>query len=361
MMISSVSTPNQNNEVGTVFADTEPMSIIVDPENNGYYYSAERTFIKYQLNDVTHEATVYGRESGFMDYLAYSCLIVIPMQVKIQDEVTTYTVTSIADYAFSEWGVRSFAIPASIRSIGDSAFASNEFVSVTIPSNIKHAGFAAFGYSSTIVSVRIENGAEDIEDAFFGCNGLKEVWTASSASISGISYTGMEELRWTTWYKYKSTDGINIVSDGNVSYTNVKGNNGEYVHYFKTNSPSDNNLYILGLNSSIELASSGTNLWIVDSNNRSNAYMVCLSSNGFYGPLPQGASGESINWKNGNTKINPFDIIQNNNNLTGTVPTFPNTGVGVDVIVPSVMILTLTVAIVFVAINNKKTKVIVKK
>ena len=52
-----------------------------------------------------------------------------------------------------------------------------------------------------------------------------------------------------------------------------------------------------------------------------------------------------------------YSVLQ----LNGTVyPSFPNTGVGVDIILPSAMILTLTVAICVVAFGGKKKKIIVK-
>ena len=129
------------------------------------------------------------------------------------------------------------------------------------------------------------------------------------------------------------------------------------MHHFVKSSESSN-VFLIELESEVDLNSN--DLYYIGANKKF-AYRAGVDGLQYIS-LPTALNGETLVWRDearskvtGKTVMNKLKA-----SLTGTVSTFPNTGVGVDIILPSAIILTLTISIVFVAMNNRKRKIIIK-
>ena len=72
----------------------------------------------------------------------------ITIPEKVTYKTTTYSVTTIGDYAFQGSNLTSITIPNSVTTIGDAAFANcSNLTSVTIPNSVTTIGDLAFRYS----------------------------------------------------------------------------------------------------------------------------------------------------------------------------------------------------------------------
>ena len=112
--------------------------------------------------------------------------LVIPASV--ENGGTTYSVTSIGNYAFANCSITSVTIPNSVTSIIDYAFyGCSELTSVTIPNSVTSIGTNAFNGCSGLTSVTIPNSVTTIGDyAFQDCSGLTSVTIPNS--VTTISY-----------------------------------------------------------------------------------------------------------------------------------------------------------------------------
>ncbi len=147
-------------------------------------YGALVNGIYYNLSG--NEATVTYKDTNFG---SYSGGIVIPTSVNYNG--TTYSVTSIGNYAFYGCsGLTSITIPNSVTSIGYFAFQDcSGLTSITIPNSVTSIGGQAFYNCSGLTSITIPNSVTSIgQYAFRNCSNLLSVTMPASV----ISFTGSQ-------------------------------------------------------------------------------------------------------------------------------------------------------------------------
>ena len=347
-------------------------SSVTSIDNAAFSYCSSLTSII-----VDSENTIYKSVDGILFNYAQTTLVCYPAG----KTETSYTiqdgVISVGNYAFNGCSnINLVTIPSSVTSIGQYAFSDCNLTYVEIPDSVIDIDWAAFSYNYNLKTAVIGSGwvnsYYDDSDGpiFFGCDNLTDIYVGSVA-ISQIDLD-IKDSDWETPMEFYS---VTINSNGTVSYEMDGGNKKVYTalvadkHFVRREAVDEDegaNVHVVTLNSDTALASSTNNLlWTKKGNSGDDAktaYKVVVDG-GYYGPLPQGANGEPISWKNGNSRIKSTTPVGLSGDITlvGTYSTFPNTGVGVDIILPSAIILGLTVAIIFVATNGKKKKIIVKK
>ena len=174
-----------------------------DFEVDGIFYN------KYGDNTarVTFKGDSYGAYAN-----EYSGAVTIPSEVTY--EGTTYSVTSIGEYAFYGCrGMTSVVIPNSVTSIGDQAFQScSGLTSVVIPNSVTSIGNNAFSGCSGLTSVEIPNSVTSIGGfAFDSCSGLTSVEIPNSVTSIG-SYA----FFWCFNLKIVLYNATNSTSDSDV-------------------------------------------------------------------------------------------------------------------------------------------------
>ena len=118
--------------------------------------------------------------------------VVIPSTVV--NNGTTYTVTSIGEWAFSGCSsLTSIEIPNSVTSIGSSAFSGcSSLTAVEIPNSVTSIGESAFLGCSSLTAVEIPNSVTSIGNyAFRGCSSLTAVEIPNS--VTSIGYSAFED------------------------------------------------------------------------------------------------------------------------------------------------------------------------
>ena len=123
----------------------------------------------------------------------------IPETVTYQG--TTYSVTSIGEYAFSSCSsLTSITIPNSVTSIGDAAFAvCSGLTSITIPNSVTSIGVAVFYNCSSLTSVTLSNNITELPYNYYGffenCSSLTSVTIPNSVtSIGDYAFGGCSSL-----------------------------------------------------------------------------------------------------------------------------------------------------------------------
>ena len=171
-------------------------------------YDFEVDGIYYNINDDGTTVSVTNAGDGFA---SYSGSVVIPSTVTYSG--TTYSVTSIGDYAFSGCsGLTSVTIGNSVTSIGSYAFnGCSGLTSVTIPNSVTSIGEKAFYNCSGLTSVTIPNSVTSIGlYTFYGT-----AWYNNQPD--GLVYAGKVA------YKYKGTMPENTsitIKDGTLGIAN---------------------------------------------------------------------------------------------------------------------------------------------
>ena len=137
--------------------------------------------IYYSITDATNKTVKVTYEGKYSD--EYTGNVVIPESVTYNG--TTYSVTSIGDYAFSGCtGLTSITIPNSVTNIGEGAFYScTGLTSITIPNGVTSIGSSAFEDCTGLTSVVIGNCVTSIGvAAFYNCNGLTSITIPNSVT-----------------------------------------------------------------------------------------------------------------------------------------------------------------------------------
>ena len=123
-------------------------------------------------------------------------VVIIPSTVV--NNGTTYTVTSIGNWAFSGCsGLTAVEIPSSVTSIGNSAFEDcNSLTAIEIPNSVTSIGYSAFEDCSGLTAIQIPSSVTSIRSStFFGCSGLTAVEIPNSVtSIGGSAFSGCNRL-----------------------------------------------------------------------------------------------------------------------------------------------------------------------
>ena len=173
--------------------------------------------IWYNLESEGKQAEVTYKGNYSYEYTEYSGVVVIPASVVYNG--TTYSVTSIGDWAC--WGsdLTSVTIPNSVTSIGYRAFsASYGLTSVTIGNSVKSIGDYAFIGCDGLTSVTIPNSVTSIGSAAFsGCDGLTSVTIPNSVtSIGANAFEGCSGLT-------SVTIGSGVTSIGERAFVGCSG------------------------------------------------------------------------------------------------------------------------------------------
>ena len=155
-----------------------------------FSYNYQGNTLYYNItSDNTIEVTYYSSTTTDNNYVSGD--VVIPSSVT--NNGTTYSVTSIGDYAFYLCsGLTSVTIPNSVTSIADYAFEGcSSLTSVTIPNSVTSIGKWAFISCSGLTSVTIPNSVTSIGNmAFAYCSGLTSVTLPNNATIYSKTFIG---------------------------------------------------------------------------------------------------------------------------------------------------------------------------
>lgn len=133
---------------------------------DGLYFSFDQTD-----KTATLESKAYATMMEF-----YEGDIVVPPSVVWKGE--TYTVTTIGEYAFSDYdeNLTSVTLPETITTIVSYAFDGTVLTDLVVPNSVKTIGANAFEYSS-LQKITLGSGLESIgANAFLKCSSLTEVY-----------------------------------------------------------------------------------------------------------------------------------------------------------------------------------------
>ena len=347
---------NENNYVA-IFSNITQYMYDNDESNVDFVgnITIPSTFID---NDVTYTVTEIG-ESGF-----YFC-----------DNITSITlpntITAIGVEAFCEChNLTSINIPYGVIRINEFAFANCwSTIELNIPNTVTSIGDEAFSGCNILKSLIISNSINTMGNDVFAYTELQEIWTQSNKSLQlPYDYTWGPDSSSTYqnhWYEWTLENGV--ATKGNVEYDNstrdnIKSDNVHWKHFVNSYFVDDADVVKVTCDASTEdVMLEDKGFWTLSGNNKIATKLCVVGCP--YGELPQGANGKPISWKNGNSKVKANTLVTSGNKiLNGYVPTFPNTGVSANIIVPTMAIVGVSVIgiLSYISINNKR-KIIVKK
>ena len=136
-------------------------------------------------SDTTVEVTSQSTSFPYNEGVTFTT-VTIPETVTSNG--TTYSITSIGDYAFRECpSLTNITIPNSVTSIGTYAFhSSTSLTSITIPDRVTSIGNYAFSYCISLISISIPNSITNIgKSAFNSCSSLTSITIPSSVTNIG--------------------------------------------------------------------------------------------------------------------------------------------------------------------------------
>jgi len=185
--------------------------------------------------NITSSSAPYTVEVTYQDgWLSnnYLGLTTVTIPETVTYNGTTYSVTSIGDWAFySCSSLTSITIPNSVMSIGDEAFSyCSALTSVTIGNSVTSIGNTAFSYCSALTSITIPNSVTSIGNtAFYDCSSLTSVTIGNSVtSIGNTAFYNCDSLTKTNytgdiagWCKIKfGGTSANPISNSHNLYIN---------------------------------------------------------------------------------------------------------------------------------------------
>ena len=121
-------------------------------------------------------------------YYANPSIVIADIPETVTYEETTYSVTSIGDWAFSYCSsLTSFIIPNSVTSIGEETFRGcSSLTSITIPNSITSIGNSVFWNCSSLTSIDIPNSVTSIGYwVFRDCSSLTSITIPNSVTSIG--------------------------------------------------------------------------------------------------------------------------------------------------------------------------------
>lgn len=126
---------------------------------------------------------------------------------------------SIEDSAFLASGLRSVALPDTLKFIGEDAFSScSALTELTIPGTVKTLDNGSFDGCTRLEKVVLEDGIERLGTVFYACGNLKEIYIPDSVYfISGLKLADEGKVYGNTGSKawsYCKENGISFVSQG---------------------------------------------------------------------------------------------------------------------------------------------------
>ena len=178
--------------------------------------------IYYNKNsDDTSVSVTYKTTS----YNSYFGSVTIPATVTYSG--TTYSVTSIGNYAFDGCSrLTSIKIPNSVTSIGkDAFFYCPSLTSITIPESVTSIGTSAFYDCSKLTSITIPESVTSIgQSVFDGCSSLTSITIPNSVTSIGTSaFYGCRSLPVTDNIMYADTYLVTAVDKTQSNYTIKEG------------------------------------------------------------------------------------------------------------------------------------------
>ena len=141
--------------------------------------------IYYNITDATAKTVEVGNNR-------YASTNYVSIPTAVSYNGTTYSVTSIGEFAFEYSKFTEISIPNSVTSIGSGAFFDCQgLTSVTIPNSVTSIGESAFEFCFKLTSITIPNSVTSIGSrAFFDCQGLTSVTIPNSVTSIGDSAFG---------------------------------------------------------------------------------------------------------------------------------------------------------------------------
>ena len=148
----------------------------------------------FQSGDLYYKITNYNNNTVEVTYQElgsasnYQGLTTATIPATVTYNGTTYSVTSISDYAFAICSsLTSITLPNSVTSIGKQAFYNcSSLTSITLPNSVTSIGDNAFRSCSSLTSITIPNSVTRIGyEAFYYCSALTSVTIPNSVTRIG--------------------------------------------------------------------------------------------------------------------------------------------------------------------------------
>ena len=134
-------------------------NVVPDIDGSVTYIDFTENGIKYKMTAEDKVSVVYPTDvkPDSSNPNTYSGDIVIPAQVTHDGK--TYSVTSIANYAFRYADITSITLPEGIVSIGEEAIYKTKITEINLPKSLTNMGKYAMGYNSDLEKITVNSNA----------------------------------------------------------------------------------------------------------------------------------------------------------------------------------------------------------